>query len=315
MMTTTASIIIPSKLRTSDVHRRGTCHVKGCAAKDRVEGQAADHPAAEPVHNLPAEPATTPPNLAEVRTANSPSAGPRQGPAATLPGSTPAGVATPGRTKGQPANHPTAQPAPNVRAKMATATPSRAKADERRAASSTTPGQVEGEAGDGAAKEQARRHRQIRQSRRREQRRRARPSGRERRPSAGATCFSERLFWCFDCGRRERERVFRRGCFNILIAGDESARREAPPPRTRGRDDTNCTAAPARAACGPVLTLEPAWRAGRSSLSTPHSRRPRVQVFASAAHRCFIFDDVDYSTLLLTVTLSFPFSRLFADFK
>ena len=128
MTTTTTLIIIPSKLRTSDVHRRGTCHVKGCAAKDRVEGQAADHLAAEPVHNLPAEPATTPPNLAEVRTANSPSAGPRRGPAATLPGSTPAGVATPGRTKGQPANHPTAQPAPNVRAKMATATPSRAKA-------------------------------------------------------------------------------------------------------------------------------------------------------------------------------------------
>ena len=128
MMTTTTLIIIPSKLRTSDVHRRGTCHVKGCAAKDRVEGQAADHLAAEPVHNLPAEPATTPPNLAEVRTANSPSAGPRRGPAATLPGSTPAGVATPGRTKGQPANHPTAQSAPYVRAEMATATPSRAKA-------------------------------------------------------------------------------------------------------------------------------------------------------------------------------------------
>ena len=101
--------MIPSKLRTSGVHRRGTRHVKGRAAKDRVEGQAADVPAAEPVHNPPAEPAmdepagnpsaeptVMPTSPAGKRAADNHPAGRRrrEPPAATLPGSTPAGVAT-----------------------------------------------------------------------------------------------------------------------------------------------------------------------------------------------------------------------------
>ena len=71
-----------SKLTSTDVHCRGTRRrrAKGRAAgrrtPHRVEGQVADSAAAEPARGPPAKTATTPPNLAEVRATDSPSAGP-----------------------------------------------------------------------------------------------------------------------------------------------------------------------------------------------------------------------------------------------